>query len=260
MKNSKIYLAGLFAIAIGSSAISQEMLRPTSKTIYLNIQQDNGTNGSAVTYNKTDDVYYTCIAGNVNYPLETFSGTGSPVHKTKTGIDMRGLWWNSKTNQLEGNSYGGDIVNLKTDQNNFPGMGDETVFSGLNTSNPNACGVIDNKGKEVFYFSEGKVQGYLRKTGEYSKTNVRLKIPSSLDEINSTNMIYTGQKKMEFGILNYVKKEVYLFNKKTGEHTATIKLSDDAITHNAFRFSYANGFIFLYDVEVRKWTGYKTFE
>jgi hypothetical protein len=89
--------------------------------------------------------------------------------------------------------------------------------------------------------------------------SIYLNMPTSLENINTTAFIYTGTKKMEIGLLNHAHKEIYLFNLKNGEHMATVKLPGDAITHNVFRFAYANGYIFLYDQDTRSWTGYQLF-
>ncbi len=259
MKNEKIISISILFLALSATSFGQTLLRPSSETITLEFEQESGNNAAAVAYNPSENIYYASFGGNENYPLETFSSTGANLNKALTDIDLRGLWWNTKAKQLEGNGFSGEIVKFKADQNSYPGMGIETIFDKLPNQFANSCGVMDNKGKEIFYYYDGKVVGFVRKSAEYSNTNVRLKIPGNMGDINVTNMIYTGQKKMEFGVLNFVEKEVYLFDKKTGEHTGTIKLPRNAVTQNTFRFSYANGYIFLYNTDTRSWKGYKTF-
>ena len=44
-------------------------------SVTLKLQMTNGTNGSGVAWHPEHEVYYAVIAGNRNFPLETFSKT-----------------------------------------------------------------------------------------------------------------------------------------------------------------------------------------
>ena len=260
MKHFKPLLTGLFIAAFTTVTFGQKNIDITSKRMHLSIEQSKGTNGTAVAFNPDKKLYYAAIAGNTAYPLETFDENGKNVYQTTTQADVRGMWWNVKTQNLQINGYSDfGIITIKTDSRGFAGTGTETILKGLHQPSGNSCGVADKKGKVIYYYDKGAVYTYDSNTGEKLK-KVYLSVPTSLDNINYTTVIYTGIKKMEVGILNYEHNEVYLFNVKKGDHTATIKLPGDAVTYSAFRFSYANGFIFLYDVDARNWIGYQVFD
>lgn len=256
------YLAScLILLTPFSITHAQKLIPITDKTITLSIKQESGTNGNAVVYNADKQLYYASYAGNSSYPLETFDANGNNLHQGKTGVDVRGLWWNPKTKDLETNAYkDGGLFIIKTDSRGYGGVGSQNVYSGQHQPDDNSCGDIGKKGDEIFFLNENWVYSYDRETGEKTSRNIKLDIPTNLNNINYTSFIYTGKKKMEVGVLNYAHNEVYLFNLKNGSHTGTIKLPSDAETNYVFRFSYANGYIFLYDKESRSWTGYQVFE
>ena len=226
-------------------------------SLTLKFKQSTGTNASSVTYNPKAKLYYSCIAGNRAYPLEVFDINGKNVFQTTTGVDLRGLWWNNKSKSLEGNCYGtGGIVSFPLSKKATPFIGVKTLLEGADHQpGKNSCGVYDSKKKQVLYYNYGYAVKYT--DGEKVET-LKLSIPN-ISHINSESLIYTGKKSMELGVLDYINKKVYLFNKKTGEKSATITLPADAITHSVFRFAYANNYVFLYNTESRSLTGYQIF-
>ena len=260
MKFVQIATALVVSLFLSQNALAQKNIELTGKTLTLQLKGTEGKNGNAVVYNPDKDLYYATIAGNADYPLETFSENGENLYQGETGIDVRGVWYNSKTKNLEANCY--DAIGyyvIKTDSRGYAGTGTEEILPGRNQPSANACGNIDRKANQVLFYHSGSIVGYERETGQKSDMSIYLNLPTKIDNINTTAFIYTGKKKMEIGLLNFEHKEVYLFNIKSGEHTATVKLPIESITHNRFRFGYANGYIFLFDVEARKWTGYQIF-
>ncbi|MBK8672287.1 MAG: hypothetical protein IPN93_04635 [Bacteroidetes bacterium] len=87
--------------------------------------------------------------------------------------------------------------------------------------------------------------------------DLKVRIPNNIENINYTSLIYIDIQDGAYGFLDFVKKQVILISPKTGNLLATIQLPSKAKTNNAFRFAYANGQIFLYDVDKELWTGYK---
>jgi hypothetical protein len=77
------------------------------------------------------------------------------------------------------------------------------------------------------------------------------------DKYNNNTVIYTGQPKAEFGLLNYEDGQIELYDRKTGLMTKVYKLPDDASAESAFNFSYSNGTFWLFNMDTRIWTGYK---
>ena len=158
---------------------------------------------------------------------------------------------------MEGNCYNdGGIVTFLLSDNALPSVGQRTLYAGdAHQPQSNSCGVYDSKKKQTLYYNNGLVYKY--KKGR--KVGVLKLVPSNVSDINSQSMIYTGVKSMEIGVLDFVKKKVYLYNKKTGARTATITLPSNAVTHSVFRFAYANNYVFLYDADNRTWSGYRIF-
>ena len=260
MKFSKLVALSAITFFLSSSLSAQKNLELTGKTLTLQLKGSEGKNGNAVVYNSDKALYYASIAGNETYPLETFSESGENLFQGETGVDVRGVWYNSNSKNLEANCYDelGYYV-IKTDSRGYAGTGTEEILSGRNQPSANSCGNIDSKGKQVLFYHSGSIVGYDRATGQKSDMSIYLSLPTTQENINTTAFIYTGKKKMEIGLLNFEHKEVYLFNVKSGEHTATVKLPSDAKTHNRFRFGYSNGYIFLFDIDSRSWTGYQLF-
>jgi hypothetical protein len=252
----------ILAIAFSTTAVSQGVIQYPAPSLELKIEQDGGRNGSAVVYNPKQELYYSVVAGNADFPLETFNKQGRNVYQSRAYNDMRGLWWNAKEKALEGNCYkDGGIVSFGMTDQGYAGTGNRIIFEGGNHQpSDHACGVYDPKKKEILYYNDGYVTGYSRKDGLPADTYLQLSIPVDDFDINYSNLIFTGEKKMEIGLLDINENKVYLFNKKTGAHTETVNLPSDAITYEAFNFSYANGYVFLFDQSDRKWTGYKIFD
>jgi hypothetical protein len=261
MKFIKTAICLCISLLFEQNIQAQKNLDLTGKTLTLGIKSNEGNNGNAVVYNPDKDLYYAAFAGNSTYPIETFGSTGQNLYQGKTGQDIRGLWYNSKTENLEANCYN-DIgfITIKTDSRGYAGTGSEIIYSGMNQPSKQSCGNIDKKGEQILYYYNGSIVSYDRETGKSNGAKIYLEMPTVLDNINTTTFIYTGKKKMEIGLLNFEHKEVYLFNLKTGEHSATVKLPADAVTNGVFRFAFANGHIFLYDGDSRSWTGYQLFD
>lgn len=259
----KINLTGIalaFAFLLGTFNANAQVIDYPKASLTLSISQTSGTNGSGITYDAKKGLYYVVIAGNKLFPMEVFSQNGTNIFKTDAGSDMRGIWWNKKTKSIEGNCYAdGGIVSMKLDESGYPSFGNTSIFEGGgHQPGSNVCGVFDGK-KNIYYFNGEQVVIYSRKTGDQVSTlNVQLS-NDKMRNLNYTSMIYTGKKKMEIGLLDYVNKKVYLFNKKDGSLTATINLPDSATTHESFRFGYANNYVFIYGTTNRSWVGYRIF-
>ena len=251
-------LAGFIAACASKKAMVSQ-LEPGIKLRYQN--QESGTNGNSVVYNPKQNMYYAGFAGNENFPLETFDKNGKPLYTTTTGADLRGMWWNPKTDKLEANCYSdGGIVSIELKSNGYAGGNPKIVMSGRHQPDDQSVGVFDPDENQILYYKDGKLYKYGRLNGEYH-SNLKLNdIPTDLDNINFNALIYTGYPKMEVGILNYVDKEVYLFDKKNGQRNQTLKLPYDAPTADRMRFSFSNDHLWLYDVDTRTWTGYRLFK
>jgi hypothetical protein len=252
------FLLTLLALAV-ALPLNAQVKKPKA-SLTLTFTSEGGTNASAVVYNPENRLYYAGIAGNVSFPLEVFDTKGVNKMESETGVDLRGMWWDPKSEMLLSSTYGGDgIMSIGLDSDGMPSEDREEVMKlvgGL--PNDNACGTYYAKKKEVIFYDQGNIYAFKTKKEGEAKM-LTLDVPVPLSDINSTTAICTDMKKMEIGLLDFVSKKVYLFNRKKGNLTATITLPSDAVTHDRFRFAYANGHIFLYDTYSRAWTGYKIF-
>lgn len=256
---SKFFLSLGILFFVSSTALGQLLDQPKA-SLKLEMSQPSGTNGCAVVYNPTAGLYYACIAGNASFPLEVFSQSGDNVYQTEAGSDVRGMWWNPKTKQLEANGYGDyGIVGMSLDGMGYPSLGNSSILPGADHQpDPNSCGAYDGK-KLIWYFDGSQLLSYSRKSGNFvGSRSINSDIPS-IDDVNYTSVIYTGVKGMELGILDHAHNKVLLICKKTGAVNGTVILPNNAVCNNAFRFAYANKHVFLFDVDTRTWTGYQIF-
>jgi len=243
----------LFAGALNSKA---QTSYSATRGITLKFKGDDGTNGCSVTWNPGKKVYYANIAGNEVYPLEMFSESGKNLFAGEAGYDSRGLWYNPSTQKLEGNGYSDNgIKSYQIEGNGKPGDL-SSVFDGAgHQPSDQSVGTYDQAKNQIVYFNEGAICRYNRDNGNSAGIK-KLKLKKvNMPDINSTTIVYTGRVGEEFGLLDYISKTVYLLNEK-GKVKAKVILPSDAVTHDMFRFSFANGKIWLYDVDTRSWTGY----
>ena len=261
MKIKNLFLAATLIAFLSTALFSQGLIQYPVAGLKLKIEQYDGNNGAAVVFNPEEQLYYTVFAGNADYPLETFDRSGNNVYQSTPRIDMRGMWWNPKAGALEGNCYqDGGIVSFAMTEEGYAIAMDQTIFYGAeHQPDDNSVGVFDSKAKEILYFSIGAVVGFSRKSGKMGKTYVIPYLPVDLENINWNSMIFTGVEGMEYGLLDFVEKKVYLFDKKTWYQTGTVNLPKSVPTYEGYNFSFANGSIFLYNKDNREWVGYRIF-
>lgn len=261
----RIFTCSNFFLSLGilffvSTAALGQLLDQPKASLQLKMINSEGTNGCAVVYNPMAGLYYACIAGNAAFPLEVFSESGTNVYQTEAGSDVRGMWWNAKTKQLEANCYGDyGIVGMSLDGMGYPSLGNFSILPGSDYQpDANSCGAYDGK-KLIWYYDGSQFYSYNRKSGKRVGTLwISSDAPSS-DEVNYTSVIYTGVKTMELGILDYANNKILLVDQKSGAVTGKVTLPSGAVTNSAFRFAFANKHVFLFDIETRTWTGYKIF-
>lgn len=246
-------------ILITIFSYGQIIERPKA-SIELKFYLEDGKNGSAVTFDPDRELYYSVIAGNAGFPMEVFDKNGLQLYQTEVGSDLRGLWWNKKKGRLEGNGYSEiGIVAINLNDQGYPSVGITTVIEGMHQPESNSCGAFDEK-KIIYYYDDKKFHSYSSKNGKMlNSVDVKLN-NANWENINGTSIIYTGVKKMELGLLDFIDNKVFLFDKKTGELTGTINLPSEAPTYHSFRFAYANKHVFIFNDLKKKWQGYQIFE
>jgi hypothetical protein len=232
---------------------------------------EGGANGAAVIYHPKEKLYYAAQAGNMNFPLVIFNEDGDVVSgdEQATLIDVRGLWYNPKTKQLEGNGYkdfGWFAYDL--DKKGLP----EKINikkEGSNQPDDNSAGVLNTDGNEVLFLDGLNVVCYST-DGSDKRKSIQIHFgamnagdATSLSQsdfeqtYNTRSVIYTGIKNAEIGLLNIAKKQVELYDSKTGYMSQVIKLPIDFEMETYFNFSFSNGIYWVFDKQKRKWNGFK---
>lgn len=237
-----------------SNALFGQQIYTAKEQISYTFKASEGTNAVAVAWNSDKQVYYTLIAGNSDYPLETFSSTGSFLYTQAASVDARGLWYNSTTKTLEGNGAGEKGYFSMSIGSNLKPNAPEITIVGQNQPDFNSVGAFDVKKKKIYYYQDGTISIYSQKKGKLVSTINVQSIPD-IEAINYTSVIYTNRKGEELGLLDFESKKVYLFDLK-GNFKAIVSLPDNAVTHESFRFSFANSMIWLYDASSRTWKSY----
>lgn len=229
-------------------------------SLKLKFQGSRGYKASAVVYHPQNKLYYSVIAGNYRYPLETFDTKGLSVFQSKAGLNTQGMWWNATTQQLESNVKKGIAATKLTDKGYASGDEIKVILeNSTHQPNSNSCGVYDTDADEILYYSYEKIYRYSRKDAQLISSYYLIGLPASGDNLNQNSLIYTGKKGMEIGLLDYKNKKVHLFDKTSRKFANTIDLPQSAVTHKEYRFSYANNHIWLFNSEERTWVGYKIF-
>jgi hypothetical protein len=270
MKKIGFAVAAATICFISLQAQSTKQLKPV---LELKIPREGGANAASVAWHSELKKYYASMAGNADFFIGVYNTAGkllSPVSQ-KTMFDVRGLWYNPNTKTLQMNGYdefGWGEYNL--DANGFP-LSVKPLQEGIHQPDKQSVGAFNPKEKVVYFFNpDGIIEKWnfnegtfvenfeltLSKTKEESEADVQSNY-DVLKDYNSNTVIYTGIANAELGLLNYLNKEIELYNLKDGHLTQKLKLPDDAPVKEFLNFSYCNGIYWLFDTEARIWKGYK---
>jgi len=204
---------------------------PTGYTVKLQLRSTAGTNGSAVTYNATSGLYYTIIAGNEDYPIDVFDASGNWQTYITAGQDMRGFWYNSTNNTLEGNNTKGELYAWGLNSRGIPGSNPKSLYKNVPVQNLQC---VDYNFNDIIYqYYNGVVYSTsANKPGKMKK--IKLAIASGeIENYSSYSMGYTGVAGYEIVLLNGATQSVVFFNKK-GKFVNTVKLPEDTLAWSAF--------------------------
>ena len=230
-----------------------------------------GTRGASVVWHPINKKYYACFAGNADYPFAVFDGTGKRLSgENQTALmDTRGLWYNPATKLVCGNGHG-DLgwYSYVLDKSGIP---TDIMMIKNNMHQPNAqsVGVYNSAAKQVLFLHGSQVYMY-ESDGTPADSIIihwtRKKTDGADEDEDPTlehedyniySLVYTGIKGQELGFLNITNKQVDLYDIKTGFLTKTLAFPETAICEQTFNFAYANGIFWLFNMELRKWVGYK---
>lgn len=257
MKTTPLLVSFVLLLFSTGSYAQCSILASAVPGITLVHQNTNCFNNSGVAYNPNLGLYYACRAGNSGFPYETWDAAGTPLFNTTTGNDFRGLWWNPTLNTLEGNSYNSMGI-WKTTLNGSgyaTSAGSYTLASGQ--PNAQSCGDLDWQAYEIIYYNSGSIYRYSRSTGAALGSYPITGTPVALSNLNLYTAMYTGCTGKEIALLDYVNKAVYFYNKATGAYAGMSQLPASAVTTNAFRVSWANNLIWLFNLANYTWYSYQ---
>jgi hypothetical protein len=232
---------------------------------------EGGANGAAIVYHPKEKLYYAAQAGNKIFPLVIFDKDGDVLsaEDQQTLIDVRGLWYNPKTKKIGGNGY--DEFGWFTYDLNKKGL-PETIDifkEGMFQPEKNSAGVLNTEDDEVLFLDGLNIVCYntngtdKRKTIQLhigsmnSKDGVQTTTTDFESNYNTRSIIYTGMKGAEIGLLNISKKQVELYDIKTGYMSQIVKLPVDFELETYFNFTFCNDIYWVFNKQSRKWMGYK---
>lgn len=230
-----------------------------------------GTRGASVAWHPVQKKYYASFAGNQGFPMAVFDLQGKILSSEDltTLIDTRGLWYDPVAKTIAGNAYDEyGWFHYKLDSKGIPTELIED-YEGMNQPGEHSVGTCNPLTKQILFLSGDKVHFYNNKADVLDSISIHWglkKITADMaDEedgmaatnYNYTSIVYTGVKGQELGALNVYDKQIELYDIKTGLLTKTLKLPSDATTEASFNFSFANGIYWLFNMDERKWVGYK---
>lgn len=240
-----------------------------SKVMEMKIPE-GGANGAAVVYHPKEKLYYAAQAGNKEFPLVIFDADGNVVSSAEqaTLIDVRGLWYNPDTKEIAGNGYKSfGWFRYSLTRKGLPESID--IFKeGRFQPDDHSPGVLNTKDDEVLFLDGLNILCYTTKGVDKQKTiQIHVGAKSSddatvtsqefEDNYNTRSIIYTGNEGAEIGFLNVTKKQVELYNIKTGYMTKIVTVNLPFTPETFFNFSYSNNIYWFFNKQTRYWLGYK---
>lgn len=259
IKLSTMAIASVMLLA--SATLKTKTLK---KVLTLEIPEGSGNNGAGVAWNPDKKLYYTAFAGNSDYPITVFDAKG----KLKrggfvAGFDVRGFWYNSSNQSLEGNSYGNyGYYAIKIDADGYPkSEANSTLPEDYDEElgcqpNEQSVAVLNTASGELLFREDGTVYVYDKANGTQKSQFTLTGLPCSWDEVAGYSMVYTGIKNQELAVYEYSARKIHMFS-IAGTYTKTVKLPADAPNEMMFNFSYCNGMYWVFSTSQRKWYGYK---
>ncbi len=277
MKKNILFIAVLLFISSGSLWAQARTLKQVMELKMPKTADDElcGTRGAGVCWNPVTKKYYAAFCGNMGFPMAVFTATGSRVSNDDltTMQDIRGLWYDPATKMMMTNGYDDrgwfyytlDKAGIPSDITN--------KFTGMNQPDAQCVGSYDARVKYVYFLNGSRVMLYKNVEDMFAIANDSVQIHwgrkksqgpgededemSSNDDYNYTNVIATGISDAEFGVLNTASKQIELYSRKDGYLMQTLKLPETAPVERSFNFAFSNGIYWLFNIEERKWIGYK---
>ena len=248
----------LFTTALALLAFKTAVLAQTVTAVGVVTLTGGPSTPMEVAYNPTFNLYYASAGGYSCNNLSTWPAAGgSTIATVSECYDARGLWWNSLTNTLEGNSYNSaGIYTMALSGTGIPtGVG--AIASTNQQPDPQAGGQFDPTTNQVlYYFSGGTIKKHSRSTGLLVSTITITGLPVAISNL-ATYGFYTGITGSEYAVYDYVNRRAYLINYTTGAYVSTVQFPATASVPSSYNISYCNNKYFLCD-GIGNWVGYST--
>jgi len=243
-----IGLATVLIYLFSSYSFSQCTIMPNA-IAGLSLPYSVGVNNATgVAFNPNFNLYYIAQAGNPGFPLETFDAAGTPLYQTNTGFDVRGLWWNPNTDQLESNGYNAlGIWNFNLNALGYALNTGTSIFAGMNQPTVQSVGDYNCVDNEIWYYDNGSIMKRDRATNALIGNFPIIGLPVGTGNLNNNSVFYTDCLGHEIGLVDYQLKRIYFIDKTTMTYTGLSQLPAATVTNNAFRASWANGLVWLFD-------------
>ncbi|MBP7554694.1 MAG: hypothetical protein KA821_00415 [Chitinophagaceae bacterium] len=271
-----LYPLCLLFVFYSTQATAQVAAKKLKQTLELKMQKTadddmSGTRGASVVWHPVLKKYYAGFAGNTAYPLAVFDEKGKRLNEEDlaTMIDLRGLWYNPVTKQICGNGYD-DMgwFNYDLDKNGIP-TDVANITDDMRQPSAQAVGTYNFTEKQVLFLGGSQVYKYNNQGVAVDSVVIhwgRKKTDGpgeeedptlSHEDYNATSLIYTGIKGQELGFLNVAENQIELYDIKTGYLIKLLTLPETATAELSFNFAYANGTYWIFNMDERKWVGYK---
>lgn len=276
----KKFLPLIIALVLVSSDSLQAQTRTLKQVMELQMpktkeDENCGTRGASVCWNPDTKKYYAAFCGNSLYPMGVFTAAGKRVSDDNltTKEDLRGIWYNPVSKKLMANGFNNigwltydlDIAGIPAKRN--------YLFTEMNQPTAQSVGAYDARLKYVFFLDRGRVMLYENFADMFARVDDSVQIHLGRKKAqgpgdgetelydnpnyNYTNVVATGIKDAEFGLLNTTDKQIELYDAKEGYLKQTLKLPEGTPVEASFNFAFSNGIYWMFDIENRKWIGYK---
>jgi hypothetical protein len=252
-------LAVLGSLMLVAIAHAQAPLGTAEFLSSYHFESVEGNNASAVAFIPGPNVYITVIAGNEAFPLEVFDAQGNTIHSQEVGLDIRGIWYNPTTKELEANAIGErGWYSMTLNEKGIPNGDWQVIRDGQFQPDEQSVLSYVTPKKKLVTFYKGSFSFWGRSNGK-EKIRYQHGTPGNTNwYIVPTTAAYTGNDKYPIGVLELNTGQILYFDLKGKYLGATlIPNADPEIT--AFRFAFANRQAFIFDKTDRIWRIYRVF-
>ena len=209
-----------------------------------------------VAYNPDEQLYYQVpLAGGSNNDISTHDINGNLVHAVNVGFNYRGLWWNSGTDQLQGNIFDISDVHIVTvdlDANQYAlstgpvVVGDEHPYFHMSFD-------YDFDNDEILGVWQEQLYRYT--TSGLLISSMPLAQAPGGGAYNRYQIGYSGIPGAEIMRYDYINKRVVYFDKENAAYAGEIAMPANLPSNDQslYNLSFANDRVWLYNNQTDTW-------